>query len=832
MDSAVDHVTLGVEEEFHVVDLESRHLVARGDEVLARLPAAEFAPELQRSVVESNSAVCTTLDELGADLRHRRGRLVAVAAGLGLGVAAAGTVPLVEPDDLAVTDDDRYRRMNQDYRMLVQDQLICGLQVHATVPDADAAVAVVRRSARWLPTLCAIAASSPFWLGRDSGYASFRSMVWQRWPTAGWPGPLADAAEYDHLVEDLIASGAALDKGMIYFDVRPSAHVPTVELRVCDACPRLDDALLVAGLFRALVRQVLTHPDDEPETLSPALYRTGLWRAARSGLGGVLVDSRWHVGRQVPVPVPAPALLRAMVAELREPLEAEGDWEQVSSLVENLLGRGTSAARQRALRRKGSLTDVVDLLLAESRGEEASAPVAGPVGAPPDRRVSAGLAARDRGWLQGREAARDTAVTERGLVFRVTGAENPSPFPVDIVPRVLQGPTWAALRAGTAQRARALDRFVDDVYGPRAAIDDGIVPAWVVETSAGHTDAGHLQRRGSTRTHVVGIDLVQDESAAHAWRVLEDNARIPSGMGYALQSRRVLDAVLPDLARPSGLVSGDDVTGLLRRTLHAAAAPRAGADPHAVLLSAGSTDSAWFEHQMLAEEGGLPLVHPAELLADATGVRRTTPAGPVRVDVIYRRIDEGALQAARGADGAALGPGLAAALRADTVRLANALGTGVADDKAVYAYVPRLIEYYLGEQPILENVPTYLCGDPEQRSEVLSRLAELVLKPVDGFGGQGVVIGPAADEQQLAEVRAQVLAVPTQWVAQELVHLSTHPTVEDGLLVDRHVDLRTFALVGDRVEVAPVALTRYARAGSMIVNSSRGGGCKDTWLVE
>jgi carboxylate-amine ligase len=379
------------------------------------------------------------------------------------------------------------------------------------------------------------------------------------------------------------------------------------------------------------------------------------------------------------------------------------------------------------------------------------------------------------------------------------------------------------------QRVRALDSFVGDVYGDRFVVKDGVIPEWVIDGSPELRPSGALVSRPGVRAQVAGVDLVRDVNGH--WCVLEDNLRVPSGIGYSMQNRRLTEAVLPELPRPAELLSVEDTPRLLKQALLEAAGPAAGDDPRVVVLSQGPDDSAWFEHRMLAEEMGVPLVRSTELFVDAGVVHRIRDGKRYRVDVIYLRMGEDSLVHSPGADGMPLGPSLVSALHAETVVLANALGNGIGDDKAVYAYVPKLIEYYLGEKPLLADVPTYLCGIPEQKTEVLGRLAELVCKPVDGYGGDRIVIGPHASPEDLSAVRRQINAAPHRWVAQEVVSLSTHPVFDGHQLAPRHVDLRAFVFSGRESVVAPAALTRVAPAGSMIVNSSRGGGSKDTWLL-
>jgi carboxylate-amine ligase len=840
-------LTLGVEEELHVVDLRSRELVPRAPDVLARLDDKHFSAELHRSVVETNTDVAPTLDGLRDAIVALRRQAIGVAESMGLGLVAAGTVPLVDLDSLPVTPTSRYRRMLDDYQLLVREQLICGAQVHVGVPDRDEAVSVAQRVAPALPVLLALSASSPYWMGEDSGYASTRSLIWLRWPTAGDSGVVTDAADHDALVADLIASGTITDPKMVYFDVRPSAHLPTVELRVTDSSPDVDTVVLVAGLFRGLVlRARQAYRAGEPLSVTrPPLHRAAMWRAARSGLEGDLLDLP-----RSPVPIPAAVAVERLVGDLRPQLEELGDWEQVFDLSVQTLSRGSSAARQRrAMARRGRMADVVDLVVADTRGgatgigPEGQTVPAGltPYAAHGDEAFPGGevepayagilnvLAALGPAGLRRREDAKDDEQRSRGITFSVAGEAATRLFPFDLVPRIVPAADWEQLRVGLVQRVRALDAFVNDVYTDRMVVKDGVVPDWVIDGSPELRPSGALINRPGVRTQVAGVDLVRD--SAGRWCVLEDNLRVPSGIAYAMQNRRLTETVLPELPRPDGLLSVEGTPALLLRALQDAAGPAASDNPAVVVLSQGPDDSAWFEHRMLAEEMGVPLLRSTELYVDEGIVYRLQHGNRHRVDVIYLRMGEDSLVHSPGADGMPLGPSLVAALHADTIVLANALGNGIGDDKAVYAYAPKLIEYYLGEEPLLADVPTYLCGIPEQRAEVLGRLDELVCKPVDGYGGDRIVIGPHATPEDLSAVRRQILAAPHRWVAQEVVDLSTHPVFDGHQLVPRHVDLRAFVFSGKTSVVAPASLTRVAPAGSMIVNSSRGGGSKDTWLL-
>ena len=365
-------LTLGAEEELHLLDRASGKLAARAPDLLSRLPSDSYSAELQRTTVETNTGVVWTLDDLRAELLRLRGGVIEAGEREGVGIAAVGTAPRSASADFELTSSGRYGRMQEQYRLLVDEQLICGLQIHVGVSDRDLAVEIMQRVSRQLPVLLALSASSPYWNEQDTGYASIRSIIWQRWPTAGMTGLLASAADYDGLLADLISSGVIADEKMAYFDVRPSAHVPTLELRVCDGCPLVDDAILIAGLFRAAVlaaeQDIAAGRPYVPESVP--VHRAAMWQAARDGLSGKLLDGGLH-----PRPMAAADAVHTLVAKLRLQLDELGDLEQVEELASAILGRGTSADRQRAaFAERGSLDDVVDLVLRETHG-----PAAGPL---------------------------------------------------------------------------------------------------------------------------------------------------------------------------------------------------------------------------------------------------------------------------------------------------------------------------------------------------------------------------------------------------------------------------------------------------------------------
>src|SRR5215218_1668917 len=357
-------LTLGAEEELHLIDLEGWELSARAPQVLSRLPKEFYSAEIQRTTVETNTAVARSLDDLRRELVRLRAGVIEVAAKEGLGVAAVGTAPRSSFADFELTTTGRYSRMQEQYRMLVDEQLICGTQIHVGISDRDLAVQIGQRISPDLPVLLALSASSPYWNGADTGYASIRTIIWQRWPTSGSYGRLTSAAEYDELMADLIGSGVIADAKMAYFDFRPSSHAPTLELRVCDACPLVDDAVLIAGLFRALARAAeLDIEAGSPFTTPPApLHRAAMWQAARSGLSRHLVDRAVQ-------PRPAGDVVRDLIGRLRPQLEEAGDWDTVSDLAEAVLARGNSADRQRAAFAEGGrLEDVMSLVVDETHG--------------------------------------------------------------------------------------------------------------------------------------------------------------------------------------------------------------------------------------------------------------------------------------------------------------------------------------------------------------------------------------------------------------------------------------------------------------------------------
>jgi uncharacterized circularly permuted ATP-grasp superfamily protein len=420
--------------------------------------------------------------------------------------------------------------------------------------------------------------------------------------------------------------------------------------------------------------------------------------------------------------------------------------------------------------------------------------------------------------------------TDRGVTFAYAGEERP--FPLDLVPRIIDALEWDLLIRAVRQRVRALEAFLADVYGPGRVLADRLVPHRLVVTSAHfHRQAHGIVPPNGVRVHVSGVDLVRDEQGV--FRVLEDNLRIPSGVSYVIENRRAMTQTLPALFAEARVLPVDDYPARLLAALRAAA-PEGVTDPCVVVLTPGVYNAAYFEHALLARLMGVELVEGRDLHCTGNRVRMRTTQGEQPVHVVYRRVDDEYIDPLHFRPDSVIGcPGIVNAARGGHVTLANAVGNGVADDKLLYTYVPDLIRYYLGEEPLVDNVETYRLDDPEVCADVLGRLDQLVLKPVDGSGGKGIVIGPQATEADLAALRTAVAADPRGWIAQRPVALSTSPTLIGDRVVPRHIDLRPFAVNdGDDVWLLPGGLTRVALPeGALVVNSSQGGGSKDTWVL-
>ena len=440
----------------------------------------------------------------------------------------------------------------------------------------------------------------------------------------------------------------------------------------------------------------------------------------------------------------------------------------------------------------------------------------------------------DAGELRRLERLVADEFRRQGITFTVYSEEEGTEriWPMDLFPRLISALEWDELERGLTQRVAALNCFLDDLYaGEGAAIADGVVPRWLVVSSGGfERNAVGIGVPHGARCNVAGIDVVRD--AEGRYRVLEDNLRNPSGISYVIENRAAMAKACSWLFTDHTVQPVEQYGRMLRSTLESMA-PGGRESPHVVVLTPGIFNSAYFEHAFLARSMGVELVEGRDLVVDDHTVFARTIEGLIAVDVIYRRVDDAFLDPVAFRPDSVLGvPGLLGALRAGTVTVCNAIGNGAVDDKAVYPYVPDLIRYYLGAEPIIDNVATYVMWDPDQRAEVLGRLDELVAKPVGGAGGSGVLIGPHATEQQLDEARAAIEDDPRNWIAQEVVQLSSLPSFTQERLEPRHVDLRPFVLTGERTQVFPGGLTRVAmRRGSLIVNSSAGGGSKDTWVL-
>lgn len=442
------------------------------------------------------------------------------------------------------------------------------------------------------------------------------------------------------------------------------------------------------------------------------------------------------------------------------------------------------------------------------------------------------LAALDFDELRRRAQDAERELYNLGITFIVYSDKDAVDriLPFDVIPRVISAPEWKHLEAGVTQRVAALNLFLHDIYHDQKILKDGVIPRDLVEGNHNfRPQMIGLDVPFNTYIHIMGTDLVRDRHGT--FRVLEDNGRVPSGVSYVVENRHMMQRVFPDLLQDIGIRPVDNYGHKLLDAMMEIAPVD---DPQVVLLSPGTYNSAYFEHIFLAREMGVPLVEGRDLVVENDRVFMKTTNGLAPVHSIYRRLDDAFLDPKAFNPDSLLGvPGILEAYRKGNVALANAIGTGVADDKAVYCYVPRMIKYYLDQDPIIPNVDTRICREPDALQYTLDNLADLVVKPVGEAGGYGITIGPRASKAELEDCRAKLLADPSNYISQPVVDLSVCPTVCDDAIEPRHVDLRPFAITGKSTWVLPGGLSRVAlKKGTLIVNSSQGGGSKDTWVLE
>jgi len=444
------------------------------------------------------------------------------------------------------------------------------------------------------------------------------------------------------------------------------------------------------------------------------------------------------------------------------------------------------------------------------------------------------LDGKPQGFLPQKQREANALYTRQGITFAVYGDESGTErsIPFDIIPRIIRPAAWKIISDGACQRVRALNAFLKDVYHDQEILKAGIIPeAQVTGNPAYRPEMKGMRVPGDVYVHIAGIDIVKTDDGQ--FYVLEDNLRTPSGVSYMLENRKMMMRLFPDLFGRVPVAPIDHYTDVLLENLRAVA-PDHVSQPTVVVMTPGSYNSAYFEHAFLAQQMGVELVEGQDLFVANDIVYMRTTKGPQRVDVIYRRIDDDYLDPLAFRPDSTLGvPGIFAAYRAGNVTLANAIGTGVADDKSTYLYVPQMIEFYLNEKPIISNVPTYMLSKPDDLAYTLAHLPELVVKEVQGSGGYGMLVGPTSTREQIAEFRKRIEKTPGNYIAQPTLALSTCPTFCDSGILPRHVDLRPYVLSGRNVTLVPGGLTRVAlREGSLVVNSSQGGGTKDTWVLE
>ena len=851
-----------VDEELHVVDLRTLLPVRRAVEIVDAAAHPDVRVGRHDALVVTDCGSHTGLDQLGAAVRAGRSRVQDAAEGLGAGMVAAGALPSLgisfRPDGAEVAPGYESRtRADARFRVTVG------------VDDGDEAQFVARRVVQHAPALLALAASSPFRAdGEDAGYASVRAFE-ARWSPAHLPVVRTDTADGVTEAEELLlGTGVVADDELIDVDVRPSRDGTGVELRLCDSCSTVDTLVVVAALFRAMVDRVLAerpYGDDARdgsggargwEDPAPTVLAAAFWRASRSGLEGDLVDP------DSGLPLPAREVLGALVDAHSTYLE-QADRTLFDDLLSGVIGAGSSAARQRAARRRrGRREDVVAVLLAETAGRirprartdddgmrsmlAAYSPLGGAVtrevhdeaiaddGAPRPEYVDllAEIVRLGPDGLRERKRGVDDALRARGVTLKVHGEPEPQVYPLDPVPRIIPADQWDRITAGVEQRARALELFLRDVYGPGEIVRAGVVPQEALDRAPGYRRYGRAVPDGALHAPVSGADLVS--TGPGEWLVLEDNLRMPGGLAMAVTVRDRIREGYPGFDARGEVHDPGAGLGALRDTLRAAAPDGVG-DP-SIAVVAGEDELSAHDLRHAAEAVDAPLITPARLRADEGGVWRIDGDERLPVVVLYVRMDEESLLSSAAADGTPLRAGLLAAMAAGTVSVVNAPGNGVADDKAIYAMVPSIIDFYLGEKPLLQQVDTYLGADPDQRAQILDRLDEMVVKPIDGYGGSGITVGPECSPRELDERRGELRRHGERFVAQEVQSLSTLPTFDGDELSRRHVDLRAFIMLRNgptgEVEASapPVAVTRVAPAGTMLVNASSGGGGKDTWI--
>jgi len=436
--------------------------------------------------------------------------------------------------------------------------------------------------------------------------------------------------------------------------------------------------------------------------------------------------------------------------------------------------------------------------------------------------------------LQNKRAEADLIFRRVGITFAVYGEESGTErlIPFDIVPRVIKAAEWKILEAGLRQRVQALNMFLKDIYNEQKILATGLIPPeQIFNNEQYRPEMQGVKVAGDIYAHIAGVDVVR--AGEGEFYVLEDNLRVPSGVSYMLENRKMMMRLFPELFARNRVAPVEHYPDNLLENLRSVS-PQNSSDPTVVLLTPGMYNSAYFEHAFLAQQMGIELVEGKDMFVDEEILYMRTTQGPKRVDVIYRRLDDDFLDPLAFREDSQLGvPGLLSVYRAGNVTLANAIGTGVADDKSIYPYVPDLIRFYLSEEPIIQNVPTWQCRKPDHLKEVLSKLPELVVKEVHGAGGYGMLVGPASTKAQIEDFRQKLIADPAKFIAQPTLALSTCPTFVESGLAPRHIDLRPFVLSGSKVSLIPGGLSRVAlREGSLVVNSSQGGGTKDTWVLE